>query len=245
MKRRDFISLLGSAAATWPLAARAQQSAMPVIGFLFASSPDTNQDRLRGFYRGLKESGYIEGENVAIATRSAEAQYDRLPALAADLVRRQVSVIFAGGEHSALAAKAATTTIPIVFLVSNDPVIHGLVASIARPDGNVTGVNFVSSELTAKRLELLRELVPTAARVAVLVNPNSPVTATTLKDLEPAARVWDCKSRSFASAPSRKWRRPSQDLRASGPMRCSSVPTRSSRAGVCNWPTWRRAMRFR
>jgi ABC-type uncharacterized transport system substrate-binding protein len=189
VKRRDFISLAGSAAVAWPLAARAQQPAMPVIGFLFASSPDTNQDRLRGFYRGLKESGYIEGENVAIATRSAEAQYDRLPALAADLVHRQVSVIFAGGEHSALAAKAATTTIPIVFLVSNDPVIHGLVASIARPDGNVTGVNFVSSELTAKRLELLRELVPTAARVAVLVNPNSPVTATTLKDLEPAARV--------------------------------------------------------
>jgi putative ABC transport system substrate-binding protein len=162
---------------------------MPVIGLLFTSSPDTNRDRLRGFQGGLKESGYIEGENVALASRSAEGQYDRLPALAADLVRRQVAVICAGGEHSASAAKAATTTIPVVFLVGADPVDLGLVANIARPDGNVTGINFVSSELSAKRLELLRELVPKAVRVAVLVNPNSPVTGTTLKDLEAAARV--------------------------------------------------------
>jgi putative tryptophan/tyrosine transport system substrate-binding protein len=188
VRRREFIALLGGAAA-WPLAARAQQSAMPVIGFLFTSSPDINPDRLRGFQRGLKETGYIEGEGVAIASRSAEGQYDRLPALAVDLVRRQVAVICAGGDHSALAAKAATTTIPIVFLVSNDPVSLGLVASIAQPDGNATGVNIVSSELAAKRLELLRELVPTAVRMAVLVNPNSPVTGTTLKDLEAAARV--------------------------------------------------------
>jgi putative ABC transport system substrate-binding protein len=188
MRRREFITLLGGAAA-WPMTARAQQSSMPVIGFLFTSSPDTNPDRLRGFQRGLKESGYIEGENVAVASRSAEGQYDRLPALAADLVRRQVAVICAGGDQSALAAKAATTTIPIVFLVSNDPVSLGLVASIARPDGNATGVNIVSSELAAKRLELLRELVPTVVRMAILVNPNSPVTGTTLKDLEAAARV--------------------------------------------------------
>ena len=188
LTRRDSITLL-SGAATWPLAAHAQQPVMPVIGLLSASSPDTNQDRLRGFQQGLKESGYIEGENMAIAIRWAEGQYDRLPALAADLVRRQVSVICAGAEHSAFAAKAATTTIPIVFLVSSDPVNLGLVASIARPDGNLTGINFVSSESAAKRLELLRELVPTAVRVAVLVNPSSPVTDTTLKDLETAARV--------------------------------------------------------
>jgi putative ABC transport system substrate-binding protein len=186
--RRQFITLVGGAAA-WPLAARAQQRAVPVIGFLFTSSPDTNQDRLRGFRQGLKEGGYIEDESVAIASRSAEGQYDRLPALAADLVRRQVAVICAGGDHSALAARAATTTIPIVFLVSNDPVSLGLVASIARPDGNATGVNIVSSELAAKRLELLRELVPTAVRIAVLVNPNSPVTKSTLKDLKAAARA--------------------------------------------------------
>ena len=188
MRRRAFITLLGGAGA-WPVAAVAQQPTVPVIGFLFTSSPDTNQDRLRGFQRGLKEGGYIESEGMAIASRSAEGQYDRLPALAADLVRQQVAVVCAGGDHSALAAKAATTTIPIVFLVSNDPVSLGLVASIARPDGNATGVNIVSSELAAKRLELLRELVPTAVRIAVLVNPNSPVTESTLKDLEAAARV--------------------------------------------------------
>jgi len=188
MKRRAFITLLGSAAAAWPAAVRAQQP-LPVIGFLFTSSPDTNQDRLRGFQQGLKEGGYIESEGVSIASRSAEGQYDRLPALAADLVRRQVAVVCAGGDHSALAAKAATTTIPIVFLVSNDPVSLGLVASIARPDGNATGVNLVSAELAAKRLELLRELVPTAVRIAVLVNPSSPTTESTLKDLEAAARV--------------------------------------------------------
>jgi putative tryptophan/tyrosine transport system substrate-binding protein len=190
VKRREFITLLGGAAAAWLLPARAQQPAMPVIGLLFASSPDTNPDRLRGFQRGLKESGYIEGENVAFASRSAEGQYDRLPALAADLVRQQVAVICASAEHSALAAKAATTTIPVVFIVSNDPVDLGLVANIARPDGNVTGVNFISSELSAKRLELLRELVPGAAPIAVLVNPaNATTTETSLRDVEPAART--------------------------------------------------------
>jgi putative ABC transport system substrate-binding protein len=189
MKRREFMTLLGGTAVAWPLAGRAQQVVMPVIGFLFSSSPDTNPDRLRGFQRGLKDTSYIEGENVAIVNRSAEGQYDRLPALAADLVRRQVSVICAGGDQSAFAAKAATPTIPIVFIVGNDPVDLGLVTSIARPGGNATGINFVSIELGAKRLELLRELVPTAVRVAVLVNPNSPTAATTLKDLEAPARA--------------------------------------------------------
>ena len=175
MRRREFITFVCSAAA-WPLSARAQQPAMPVI-VLSATSPDTNIKQLRGFQRGLKGDGYVEGENVAIVFRSAEGQYDRLPELAAELVRRQVAVILAGAEASALAAKAATPTIPVVFVVAENPVRIGLVASIARPGGNLTGINLVSSELAAKRLDLLRELVPGAVRVAVLVNPANPAKA--------------------------------------------------------------------
>jgi putative tryptophan/tyrosine transport system substrate-binding protein len=192
MKRREFITLLGgAAAASWPLAVGAQQPAMPVVGVLHTQSLEEFTERLlRGFRQGLKEAGFVEGENVAIEYRWAENQIDRLPALAAELVRRKVSVIFAtGGLPAAFAAKAATTTIPILVSAPGDPVGLGLVTSLAKPGGNLTGTNFFSGELTAKRLELLRELVPGAARVAVLVNPTSPTAETTVRDAEPAARA--------------------------------------------------------
>jgi putative ABC transport system substrate-binding protein len=187
--RRAFITLIGAAAA-WPLAARAQQQpAMPVIGFLHPTSADALPDRLRGFRQGLKETGYVEGENVMILYRFAENQTDRLSAMAGDLVTSRVAVITAANSPPALAAKAATTTIPIVFITPEDPVRLGLVTSLAKPGGNLTGINLLSGELAAKRLELLRQLVPGAARVVVLVNPANPwTTETTLRDVEAAAR---------------------------------------------------------
>jgi putative ABC transport system substrate-binding protein len=174
LKRREFITLLGGAMAAWPLAARAQQPAMPVIGYLNFGSPESDASRLTGLRRGLNQSGYVEGRNLVIEYRWAGNQADRLPELAADLVQLRVAVIVSPGVLSTLAAKAATTSIPIVFGISNDPVQLGLVASLNRPGGNLTGFNSVSSELGAKALALLHELVPGIATIGFLENPNNP-----------------------------------------------------------------------
>jgi putative tryptophan/tyrosine transport system substrate-binding protein len=187
VRRREFITLLGGAAASWPLAARAQPAGLPVIGFLSTRAPGEDTHLLGAFHEGLKEIGFIDWQNVVIEYHLAGNEYDRLPPLAADLVRRGVAVIAAVGSRSALAAKGATETIPIVFSVGNDPVVAGLVASLDRPGGNLTGVTLLDVELESERLELLRELIPTTTIIAALVNPNSPAGETQSKEMQASA----------------------------------------------------------
>ena len=197
MRRRAFITLLTGAAAAWPLAARAQQPAMPVIGFLHQGAPETNKDFIAAFLQGLRQSGYLEGQNVTLEFRWAEARYDRLPVLAGDLVRRPVDVMAAAYLPAALAAKSATDVIPTVFVIGSDPVATGLITSLNRPLGNVTGIMILHATLGAKRLELLHELVPTADVIALLVNPANRNAKIIIKDVQAAALTLGQKIQTF------------------------------------------------
>jgi putative tryptophan/tyrosine transport system substrate-binding protein len=243
VKRRQFIAGLGAAGA-WPLAARAQQTALPVVGFVNAGSDDAVRN-VAAFRKGLGETGYVEGQNVTVENHWLEGQFDRVPTLIADLVRRHVAVIAAGTSPVALAAKAATATIPIVFGVGEDPVPLGLVASLARPGGNATGVNFFVLELVAKRLGLLHDLVPKAVRVAVLVNPaNATIAETTLREVPEAARAIGLQIQILNATTIGEIDAAFATL-ASAPMPSSSQSTHSSSVAACKLPAWRRSAGFR
>jgi len=246
LKRREFITLLGGAAAAWPLAARAQQPAMPVVGFLSPLSPvEAIRTRLAAFRQALAEAGYVEGRNVTIEYRWAEGQFDRLPELAADLVSRQVNVIAVPGtEPGARAAQAATTAIPIVFSVAEDPVRMGLVTSLARPSGNATGINFLTAELVAKRVGLLRELLPGATRLGAIINPtDAGRNESVARDIQVAARSRGKTCTCSEHRRVTRSMRPSLHSRASVLTRYLSLPTGSSTAGASNLPSWPPAMR--
>jgi putative ABC transport system substrate-binding protein len=245
-RRREFITLLGGVAAAWPLAARAQQPAMPVVGFLGAGVASEWTRLIAAFHQGLKEAGFVEGQNVHIEYRWAEANYDQLPMLATDLAHRQVAVIVAMTAPSAFAVKMATSAIPIVFSVGSDPVKLGLVESLNRPGGNVTGVNYLTQELGPKRLGLLRELMPAGADVFVLVNPKSPATESALQDMHAAASAVGHRSfQSCTRATIRSSMQRFRQWRKGGPRPSCSSPTRCSLAGACNWLRWRRVTPFR
>jgi len=241
MRRREFITLLGGAAA-FPLGALAQQPAMPVIGFLSGQSPRSFTPHLAAFHQGLKQTGHVEGRNVAVEYRWAEGQRDRLPGLAADLVQRRVAVISAtGGLGSSLAATAATATVPIVFGTGGDPVKDGLVTSLNRPGGNVTGISWFNAVVTAKRLGLLHELVPGAGTVAMLISPSDPDARTQLADVQDAARVLGRRASSSMPPRRTKSTRPSLPWYSSGPRRSSSRAIPSTSTGATRSSRSRRA----